>query len=204
MFPQSQANTAMRLILATASAARREMLARAGIPAQAEASGVDEAALKSAFSGEPAALAQALAAAKARAVAARHPGALVIGADQLLLREDQIFGKPADQEQAAAQLRQLSGRAHTLLSAVCAVQDGEILWSHTASARLVMRPLSEDFIARYLALDGANILGCVGAYRLEGPGAQLFARIEGDYFTILGLPLLPLLDFLRASGALPG
>ena len=114
------------------------------------------------------------------------------------------FDKPADLAEAAAQLRLLSGQTHELVTAVCVAQDGAVLWEHVESARLTVRPLSEAFIAHYLAQEGAQILGCVGAYRLEGLGAQLFERVEGDYFTILGLPLLPLLGFLRGSGALAG
>lgn len=194
----------MQLILASTSAARRQMFRAAGIEARALPSGVDEAALKARFSGPPPALAQALAQAKAAAVAHAHPGAFVIGADQLLVCDGKIFDKPADLAEAAAHLRAFSGRAHELITAVCVMQGDRLLWTHKESARLTVRVLSEDFIARYLAAEGEQILGCVGAYRLEGWGAQLFARIEGDYFTILGLPLLALLGFLRESGALAG
>lgn len=192
----------MQLILASTSAARRAMFRAAGIEALALPSGVDEAALKSGFSGPPAALAQALAQAKAAAVARTHPGGFVIGADQLLVCDGKIFDKPANLAEAAEHLRAFSGRAHELITAVCVTQGAAVLWAHTQTARLMVRPLSESFIARYLAAEGVEILNCVGAYRLEGWGAQLFERIEGDYFTILGLPLLPLLGFLRESGAL--
>ena len=194
----------MQLILASGSAARREMLQRAGVEALAVASDVDEAALKAGFRGAAPDLALALAQAKALAVARAHPGAVVIGADQLLVCDTKIFDKPADLAEAAAHLRLLSGRTHELITAVCAVRDDELLWTHVAQARLTVRRLSEDFIARYLAAEGGHILGCVGAYRLEGWGAQLFERIEGDYFTILGLPLLALLAFLRGCGELAG
>ncbi len=194
----------MRLILATTSAARREMFHNAGIAARFIASGVDESALKAGFSGTPPDLALALAHAKAAAVASAHPDALVIGADQLLTCNGKIFDKPEDLTEAATHLRTLSGRTHELITAVCVRQGGDILWTHIDSARLTIRPLGEDFIASYLAAEGDRILGCVGAYRLEGLGAQLFERIEGDYFTILGLPLLPLLGFLRKRGALAG
>jgi septum formation protein len=194
----------VQLILASTSAARRAMLRDAGIELLTAASGVDETALKAAFSGPPPALAQALAQAKAAAVAPAHPGAFVIGADQLLVCDGKIFDKPTNLAEAAAHLRMFSGRVHELITAVCVMQSGKLLWTHTESARLTVRPLSEAFITRYLAAEGSEILGCAGAYRLEGWGAQLFERIEGDYFTILGLPLLALLGFLRSSGALAG
>ncbi len=194
----------MQLILASTSAARRAMLRDAGIELLTAPSGVDEAALKAGFSGPPPALAQSLAQAKAAAAARTHPGAFVIGADQLLVCDGRIFDKPADLAEAAAHLRAFSGQTHELITAVCVMQGDKLLWTHCESARLTARPLSEAFIARYLAAEGPEILGCVGAYRLEGRGAQLFARIEGDYFTILGLPLLGLLGFLRESGVLAG
>ena len=190
------------LILASTSAARQAMLRQAGLDFAAIPSGVDEAALKQGFSGTPEELALALAAAKARAVAAAHPGALVLGADQLLVCESAVFDKPADLAEAAVHLRRLSGRAHQLVTAACVVRGGEVAWSHVERATLNVRELSDAFIARYLAAEGEEVLGCVGAYRLEGLGAQLFTRVEGDYFTILGLSLLPLLGFLRGAGAL--
>jgi septum formation protein len=201
-WPHSVNGAAMPLILASTSAARRAMFAAAGIQAQAVPSGVDETALKTGFTGSAPALAQTLAQAKAAAVAGTHPEALVIGADQLLVCDGKIFDKPTNLAEAADHLRLLSGRVHELITAVCVMQGGTLLWAHTESARLTVRQLSEAFIARYLAAEGTDILNCVGAYRLEGWGAQLFERIEGDYFTILGLPLLPLLGFLRDSGAL--
>jgi septum formation protein len=194
----------MPLILASTSAARQTMLREAGVIAQALASGVDESALKAGFSGTGPELARMLAQAKAAAVARTQPGAIVIGADQILVCDGKIFDKPANPAEAAEHLRALSGRAHELVSAVCAMQGEDVLWSHTEAARLTVRPLSEDFIARYLAAEGSRILGCVGAYRLEGLGAQLFEHVEGDYFTVLGLPLLALLGFLRTYGALAG
>jgi septum formation protein len=163
---------------------------------------LDEAALKRDFTGAPAELALALAQAKAAMVAAYTPEAMVIGADQVLVCDGQKFDKPATLPQAAEHLRRLSGRTHTLVTAVCVVQGEACLWSHVAQARLTMRPLSEAFIARYLKMEGEAALGSVGAYRLEGPGAQLFTAVEGDFFTILGLNLLPLLGFLRAADVL--
>lgn len=180
------------------------MLEAAGIAAQPMASGVDEAALKAEFRGTPPELALALARKKAAAVAASHPEALVIGADQLLVCGLKIFDKPADMAEAASHLAALSGQTHGLVTAVCAMRGETLLWAHVESAHLTMRTLSTDFIARYLAAEGDQLLESVGAYRLEGRGAQLFERIEGDYFTILGLPLLALLSFLREAGVLAG
>ncbi len=191
-----------RLILASISASRKSMLRGAGVVFEALPSGVDEAKLKSGFSGSPDALASALALAKANAVSARHPEALVIGADQLLVCDDKIYDKPRNLAEAGAHLQALSGRTHHLLTSVCLVQGGAQQWLHAEQATLTMRALSDDFLAAYLTAEAAEILRCVGAYRLEGLGAQLFTRIEGDYFTVLGLPLLALLGALRARGVL--
>jgi septum formation protein len=192
------------LILASASGARHFILERAGIPHAHEPAGIDEGAIKAAMPGIAAEdVALALADAKARAVSARRPGAMVIGADQILECEGRWFDKPASAEEAARHLRALRGRTHRLVSAVVAVRDGERRWRHAASARLTMRDFSDEFLRAYLARSGPEILESVGAYRLEGLGPQLFAAIEGDFFTILGLPLLPLLDFLRGERALP-
>ena len=138
-----------------------------------------------------------LARAKAEAVSPRHSGPLVIGADQILECAGTWFDKPPDAKTAAQQLASLGGRTHRLVSAACVVCDGQVLWQVVEAARLTMRPLSEAAIAAYLKKAGPDALGSVGAYRLEGLGAQLFSEIEGDFFTILGLPLLPLLTFLR-------
>lgn len=190
------------LILASISASRKAMLTGAGVRFGATASGVDEAALKSRLSGPPEALAAALALAKAEAVSARHPAALVIGGDQLLVCGGKIYDKPRDMAEAATHLRSLSGQTHQLVTAVCLVQGGARVWAHEEKAHLSMRGFSEEFLQAYLAAEGTEILHCVGAYRLEGLGAQLFTRVEGDYFTVLGLPLLALLGALRARGAL--
>ncbi len=194
--------TRMRLVLASGSPARQVMLRQAGLVCRAVRPDVDESALKRGFAGEVPALALALAAAKAARVAADEPGALVIGADQVLECEGEVFDKPEGMVQAAAQLRRLRGRAHTLVTAVCVYEGGRMVWSDVARARLSMRALSDEFIAAYLQAEGEDVLGCVGVYRLEGLGAQLFSAIEGDFFTILGLNLLPLLGFLRAAGAI--
>lgn len=197
---------AATVVLASASAARRTLLEQAGVPVAVEPAHVDEAEVKAALRAEGAdagAVAEALAELKARRVSTRRPGALVIGADQVLECEGVWYDKPADLDEAAAHLRALAGRTHALETAVCVARDGARLWHHRAVARLTVRPLSEAFIRGYLAAAGADALGSVGAYRLEGLGAQLFARVEGDYFTILGLPLLPLLEFLRGHGVVP-
>lgn len=191
-----------QLILASLSASRKALLTGAGVGFSAIPSHIDEAALKAGFSGPPEALAIALASAKAIKISRLHPDALVIGGDQLLVCEGKIYDKPSDLDEAATQLRALAGREHALISSVCLVQNGQCLWSHTQSALLTMRRFSDEFLADYLVAEGDEILSCVGAYRLEGPGAQLFERIEGDYFTVLGLPLLALLSALRAQGVL--
>ena len=141
-----------------------------------------------------------MALAKAEAVSPRHSNALVIGADQILECAGTWFDKPPDAEAAARQLGSLCGRTHRLVSAVCVVRDGQRLWQLVEAAHLTMRPLSEAAIAAYLEKAGLQALHSVGAYQLEGLGAQLFSEIEGDFFTILGLPLLPLLVFLREHG----
>ncbi len=198
--------TAPPVILASASPSRLRLVAEAGLDIPSEAALVDEAEVKTALSAEGADAAQAaetLAELKARRVARRHAGALTIGADQILECNDVWFDKPADLAHAAAHLRSLSGRSHSLISAVCVVRDGARLWHHIDRARLVMRPLTDTFIEAYLAALGERALQSVGAYQLEGLGVQLFSRVEGDYFTILGLPLLPLLDFLRNHKVVP-
>ncbi len=195
----------MRLVLASASRTRRNMLEAAGIAVATDPAALDEAALKDAARRDGLgadACALRLAAAKAAAVAPRHPGALVIGADQMLECGGQWLDKPADVAAARAQLVLLRGRSHTLHSAVAAAEGGRVAWQHVEPARLAMRRFSDAFLDAYIAAQGAQLCDCVGAYRLEGPGAQLFERIAGDYFAILGLPLLPLLAFLRDRGAI--
>lgn len=190
------------LWLASASPARAALLRNAGIDARIEPAGIDEDEVKAALRAQGASAAEAaqtLAELKAMQVSRRHAGALVVGADQMLTCEDAWYDKPADLTDARRQLRALRGKRHELLSAACAVRDGTRLWHHVELARLWMRDFSEEFLDAYLkAEDDAPNL--VGAYRIEGRGVQLFARVEGDYFGILGLPLLPLLDFLRGQG----
>lgn len=197
---------AAKVVLASSSGSRRALLDQAGVPIVAEAPRIDEDEVKTALRGEGAGagqVAETLAELKARRISRRYPDALVIGADQILDCNGQWFDKPPDRDHAAAHLRALGGKEHRLMTAVCVLRDETRLWHHNAQARLTLRPLSESFIADYLDAVGDDALTSVGAYRLEGLGAQLFAEVEGDYFTILGLPLLPLLDFLRTQGVVP-
>lgn len=193
------------VILASGSEARAKMLANAGVVFELDPASVDEAAVKSAMkiSGANCAeAAEALAATKAQQVSRRHPGSLVIGADQMLLFDDAWLDKPASIADARRQLKKLRGSKHELVSAVCVVNDGIVIWHHVDRARMTVRPFSEAFLEQYLEKMGEGIFATVGGYAVEGIGAQLFSGIEGDYFTILGMPLLPLLDFLRGHGVL--
>jgi septum formation protein len=179
------------------------MLRDAGLAAEVASPGVDEAEVKRALAAEGAPadhVALTLAELKAVRISSRRPGAFVIGADQTLVCNGVLFDKPADLAHARAQLQALRGRPHELVSAAVVAQDGAALWRETQRARLVMRAFTDAFLDDYLRQVGDDALGSVGAYRIEGLGAQLFARIEGDLFTILGLPLLPLLEFLRGHG----
>jgi septum formation protein len=190
------------LVLASQSAARLRLLAAAGLAVRADPAGIDEDAIKAEYrNGRSDECAVALAAAKAARVAPRHPGALVIGADQILECKGVRFDKPRDITEARAQLALLRGHAHELVAAVLVARGGETLWHHVERARLTMRRFSDAFLDDYLAAMGPGICDTVGGYALEGPGVQLFERVEGDYFAILGLPLVPLLAFLRAEGA---
>jgi len=190
------------LLLASASPFRRKMLEAAGVPFRVVPAEVDESALKRSLAGKvaPEGLAEALAAAKAEAVSGKFPADLVIGADQVLALGDETFGKPHDLIAARAQLERLRGRTHQLLSAVALARGGRIVWSKVDTASLTVRELSAAFLDEYLARCGERLLGIAGAYEIEGLGIQLFDRVEGDYFTIVGLPLLPLLAELRARG----
>jgi septum formation protein len=195
----------MTIILASQSAARRALLTAAGVPFESDVARVDEDSAKAAFRAQgldARDLADALAELKAVRLSLRRPGDLILGCDQTLQRDD---GLMLDQPGAALsdQLRLLSGRTHTLYSAIVAVETGRAIWRHVDRATMTMRVLSPEFIADYVAREGEAVAGCVGGYRIEGPGAQLFTRIEGSHFTILGLPLLPLLDWLRVRGSMP-
>lgn len=191
--------SALAVILASKSAARRAVLEGAGVPFEAAVAGVDEDAVKTellARGASPKAIAEALAERKALRISADRPG-LVIGADQTLEFEGGLYDKVDTMAAARERLRLLRARPHQLHSAVVVAQDGAPVWRETVSATLSMRDFSDAFLEAYLAAEGEAALGSVGCYRLEGMGAQLFARIEGDYFAILGLPLLGLLDLLR-------
>ena len=194
----------MKLILASQSAARREMLAAAGVAHEAMAPGVDEDGAKAALRGEALdarALADALAELKATKLSRRYPADLVLGCDQMLSQADGgMFDKPASRDEAREQLIALRGTTHRLTSAAVIFHGGAPIWRHVDVAKLTMRDFSDAFLETYLDAEWPAISGCVGGYRLEGLGAQLFARVDGSHFTILGLPLLPLLDFLRVRG----
>ena len=191
------------LVLASRSAPRRAMLEAAGIPIEVIVPDVDERAVEAAAGPRsPVEAAALLACEKARAVACQRPYCLVAGADQTLALENLRFDKPRDLAAARHQLKALGGQTHQLHSAVALAQDGEILFTGTDTASLTMRNLSESFLDRYMDAAGGAVLESVGAYQLEKLGIHLFERIEGDHFTILGLPLLKLLDFLRRHGSL--
>ena len=193
------------LVLASASRTRRGMLANAGVLVECDAADIDEGAVKDEMRarGAPVAeIAGMLARLKAERVSLRHPGAIVVGADSMIECEGRHFDKPADAARAVAQLMALAGRTHKLYSAAVAMRDGKAIWDATDVALLTMRGFDPGFAQRYVATIGDAALGSVGAYQLEGLGAQLFERVEGDFFTILGLPLLPLLGFLRGQGVI--
>ncbi|WP_020590429.1 Maf family protein [Kiloniella laminariae] len=194
------------VILASASSARQQLLENAGVRlAKLLPAALDEEAVKEALKQEGATalqVAETLAELKARKVSLSNPGCFVIGADQMLECNGIWFDKPVDRDHAAAHLKALAGKTHQLQCSVCVVKDGQRLWHHNETASLTLRALDPDFITRYLDAAGEEILQSVGAYQLEGLGAQLFQRIQGDYFTILGLPLLPLLTFLRHNEVL--
>ncbi len=191
------------VVLASGSASRRAMFEAAGIRAVLDKPDVDEDALKRDSAGLSAeSTAARLARAKVDAVASRHAGSIIIGGDQMLECDGEWFDKPVGRAGAAEHLRRLSGRTHRLISAAIAIRDGQVLWEGIDTAELTMRPLSADFIDAYLNAAGERVLSSVGAYQVEGLGIQLFSDIRGNHFTILGLPLLPLLDVLRREGVL--
>jgi septum formation protein len=196
------------LILASSSTSRARILEGAGLAFIVEPPGLDEAAMRQAVSGEktldPHDVAEVLARAKAEAVSDLAPQAYVIGGDQVLALGKTIMSKPDSMEAARRQLLDLSGKTHTLHTAVAVATNGETLWAETTVATLTMRKLTPEFIGRYLAAAGEEVLSSVGAYQLESLGVQLFDKIDGDYLSILGLPLIPLLDALRREGAIEG
>jgi septum formation protein len=206
--PGSDRAGAAELILASASSGRASLLRQAGLSFRQVPADIDERAIEAAMLREGGRLdaghlAVHLAEAKAAAVSNNHPSAIVIGADQAMACEGRLFQKPADLPGARDQLRQLRGRTHHLHSGLAVAMAGEVVWRHLASASLEMRAFSDAFLDDYLTAEGESLLGSVGAYRIEGHGIQLFSRVEGDHFTIIGLPLLPLLGYLREKGWLP-
>ena len=201
--PKEPAADGRALILASASPYRARLLSNAGVAAEICPASVDEAAIKHSMQREgvdPADIARALAEVKAQRVSRTRPSALVIGADQLLVCNNVLFSKPSDMAHARAGLQAMRGKDHELITAVCVALDNIVIWHHLARARLRMREFPDDFLDRYLSQAGDRVLTTVGGYELEGLGAQLFDRVDGDYFGIVGLPLLPLLAFLRSHG----
>ncbi len=194
-----------RLILANQSKFRAGLLAAAGVTAEAMPAFVDEAEIKAGAKAEGMSAvdtAMLLASLKAERIARRFPEALVVGGDQILVCEGRWFDKPPDLNAARTQLRELRGRTHELVTAVLCQRGEQRVWQHVATPRLVMRDFSEAFLEEYLTVEGEVLTTTVGAYRVEGPGMQLFDRIEGEHTAIMGLPLLPLLGFLRQHGVL--
>ena len=191
------------LVLASQSSARRTLLTAASVPVEAHPADLDERGLESAVMAQSAgAVAALLAREKAIAVESRYRGRLTLGADQTLTLDAKRFAKPVDREAARAQLRELCGRTHELHSAIAFVQHGAVLFEHLGVARLTMRNFSESFLELYVDAIGDAATASVGAYQIEGPGMQLFERVDGDYFTVLGLPLIEALEFLRRIGCL--
>ncbi|GAO40083.1 Maf-like protein [Sphingomonas changbaiensis NBRC 104936] len=196
----------MRLILASGSSGRRAMLEAAGVPFEAMAPGVDEESAKASLRAAglaPRDFADALAELKALKVSNRDPGALVLGCDSVVALEDgTLLDKAESKAQAAEHLRLMSGKRHHLYSAAVIAEAGEPVWRFVDRAAMYVRPLSDAFIDAYLDREWDQARWCVGVYRIEGPGAQLFSRIDGSHFTVIGLPLLPVLDYLRTRGIL--
>jgi septum formation protein len=196
-----------QLVLASSSPFRRMLMENAGLVFEAVAADIDERRIEAALEdahARPEQVAVELARAKALEVSRRMNGALVIGSDQTMSLGERVYHKPKDVEEAKRHVLSLSGKTHRLNSGIALARDGEVLWDHLSHADLTVRTLSADFVEGYVARCGDKLLGSVGAYQLEGEGIQLFSEIRGDYFTILGLPMLPLLDKLRDLRAIDG
>ena len=196
-----------RILLASASRFRKALLDNAGIAVEAVPAEIDERAVEEAVDrtgATPGDIAQILAEAKAAEVSERYPDAWVVGSDQVLSLDGELLHKAADMGEARRRLLKLSGHTHVLDTGVVLARAGKAVWRHVSTARMTMRPLTPEFVGRYLSQAGSGVLASVGAYQIEGPGIQLFERIEGDHFTIVGLPMLPLLEALRAHGVIDG
>lgn len=195
-----------KIILASSSNTRRQMLEQARVSVEAVSPRLDEAAIRAALEAEdakPRDIADTLAEMKCRKIAERYEGTIVIGSDQVLDLDGRILGKPETLDVARMQLQQLRGRDHKLISAVAVYEDQKPVWRHVGEARLTMRSFSGSYLDSYLIRNWDDIRHCVGAYQIEGEGSRLFAAVDGDYFTILGLPLLPLLNYLSQRGFIP-
>ncbi|KMK65409.1 MAF protein [Puniceibacterium sp. IMCC21224] len=217
LFPQKQTQTLHRdingflhmpqeIILASGSQIRAQMLSSAQVPFRIERPRIDEDAVRDALVAEnasPRDIADALAELKADKISRKLPGSLVIGCDQVLAIDGEVMAKPRDPAEARAQICRLQGQRHNLLSAVVLIEDGQPIWRHVGQARLHMRGLSDAYVDAYLARNWDSIRHSVGGYKLEEEGVRLFSRIEGDHFTILGLPLIELLNYLVLKGTLP-
>lgn len=189
----------MQLILASASRIRQTLLTNAGLRFTAVPAEIDERAISGTQDWSPQQTASNLAILKAKAVSLSYPEQLIIGADQVLALGSSVYSKPTDLSECRRHLQSLRGREHALISSVCCVQRGLVSWSHIAEARIGFRDFSDDFLDDYLQREGNECLTSVGGYKLEGRGVQLIEILTGDYFTVLGLPLIPLLSYLRAS-----